>query len=436
MAKKEKSKGDRLAGPIAMPGPCRSATTASSATARSRRCRTRRLGRLDVPAALRLAERLRQILGRRAGSFRVAPVDITVPADRRYLPGTMILETSWAHRHRLDHRARRAADRPVAPRGRPLHHLPPHAQRLRGRAHPAAHHPLRVGRGADDHGLRAGARLRPRARPLGVHRHELPPGGRRAPSAPDVDADPHHRHAAGLRGRPGQRPDPAQGGRRPLRRAVLGRRRAAHGLRRRLQAPGLDRPPLAALAGPRPVPRPPVAQLPAAQRAHAEGPDLRADRRARRRGQRPRCPETLGGDRNYDYRFTWIRDATFAPVGHVLPRLRLGGRRLLRLHRRDRRADDDLQIMYGIGGERELVEQRARPPSRATPIPGRCGSATPRTPSSSTTSGAPCSTRCTCTPRRPTTSTTGSGRSSRSRWPRRSSTGASPTPASGRSAAS
>jgi GH15 family glucan-1,4-alpha-glucosidase len=35
------------------------------------------------------------ILGRRAGTFRVAPLDVTVPADRRYLPGTMILETSW-----------------------------------------------------------------------------------------------------------------------------------------------------------------------------------------------------------------------------------------------------------------------------------------------------------------------------------------------------
>ena len=38
------------------------------------------------------------ILGRRAGIFRVAPVDVTVPADRRYLPGTMILETSWGTR--------------------------------------------------------------------------------------------------------------------------------------------------------------------------------------------------------------------------------------------------------------------------------------------------------------------------------------------------
>ena len=35
------------------------------------------------------------ILGRHAGSFQVGPVDVQVPADRRYLPGTMILETSW-----------------------------------------------------------------------------------------------------------------------------------------------------------------------------------------------------------------------------------------------------------------------------------------------------------------------------------------------------
>ncbi|MBA8793891.1 GH15 family glucan-1,4-alpha-glucosidase [Friedmanniella endophytica] len=36
-----------------------------------------------------------RLLGRHAGSFRVAPADISVPADVRYLPGTMILETSW-----------------------------------------------------------------------------------------------------------------------------------------------------------------------------------------------------------------------------------------------------------------------------------------------------------------------------------------------------
>ena len=36
-----------------------------------------------------------RMLGRHAGVFRIAPADVTVPADVRYLPGTMILETSW-----------------------------------------------------------------------------------------------------------------------------------------------------------------------------------------------------------------------------------------------------------------------------------------------------------------------------------------------------
>ncbi len=35
------------------------------------------------------------ILDRRAGGFRVGPTDQTVPAARRYLPGTNVLETTW-----------------------------------------------------------------------------------------------------------------------------------------------------------------------------------------------------------------------------------------------------------------------------------------------------------------------------------------------------
>jgi len=38
------------------------------------------------------------ILHRDAGSFRVAPADVNVPAGRRYIPGTMVLETSWETR--------------------------------------------------------------------------------------------------------------------------------------------------------------------------------------------------------------------------------------------------------------------------------------------------------------------------------------------------
>src|SRR5258708_37597347 len=35
------------------------------------------------------------MLDRDAGWFRFGPDDVNVPSDRRYLPGTMVLETSW-----------------------------------------------------------------------------------------------------------------------------------------------------------------------------------------------------------------------------------------------------------------------------------------------------------------------------------------------------
>jgi GH15 family glucan-1,4-alpha-glucosidase len=38
------------------------------------------------------------ILDRDAGGFRVGPADVTVPAGRRYLPGTNVLETTWVTR--------------------------------------------------------------------------------------------------------------------------------------------------------------------------------------------------------------------------------------------------------------------------------------------------------------------------------------------------
>src|SRR5947208_1647444 len=38
------------------------------------------------------------LLDRDAGTFRLGPADTMVPAARRYLPGTMVLETSWGTR--------------------------------------------------------------------------------------------------------------------------------------------------------------------------------------------------------------------------------------------------------------------------------------------------------------------------------------------------
>ncbi len=47
------------------------------------------LPRMDSPSVFG------DILDRQAGGFRLGPADVTVPAARRYLPGTMVLETSW-----------------------------------------------------------------------------------------------------------------------------------------------------------------------------------------------------------------------------------------------------------------------------------------------------------------------------------------------------
>ncbi len=68
-------------------------------------------------------------------------------------------------------------------------------------------------------------------------------------------------------------------------------------------------------------------------------------------------PEEIGGVRNWDYRYCWIRDATFS-----LYALMLGGYEAEALAWRDwllraaAGAPDQMQIMYGAAGERRLPE--------------------------------------------------------------------------------
>jgi len=71
-------------------------------------------------------------------------------------------------------------------------------------------------------------------------------------------------------------------------------------------------------------------------------------------------PEGIGGERNWDYRFTWIRDAAFTLYGLM----RIGfteeaGRFMAWLEARchELNPDGSLQIMYRIDGRRKLVEE-------------------------------------------------------------------------------
>jgi len=71
-------------------------------------------------------------------------------------------------------------------------------------------------------------------------------------------------------------------------------------------------------------------------------------------------PERIGGERNWDYRYTWIRDAAFTVYGL----LRIGfteeaGRFMHWLEERchDFQPESPLQIMYGIDGRRSPAEE-------------------------------------------------------------------------------
>jgi GH15 family glucan-1,4-alpha-glucosidase len=76
----------------------------------------------------------------------------------------------------------------------------------------------------------------------------------------------------------------------------------------------------------------------------------------------PTCslPESIGGARNWDYRYTWIRDAAFT----LYALIRIGFTeeaaafmKWIEARSHELKPDGSLQIMYGIGGEHELKEE-------------------------------------------------------------------------------
>jgi GH15 family glucan-1,4-alpha-glucosidase len=68
-------------------------------------------------------------------------------------------------------------------------------------------------------------------------------------------------------------------------------------------------------------------------------------------------PETPGGERNWDYRYSWIRDSTFSLWALHTLGFDQEARDFMRFIVTVCREDPNLQIMYGIGGEKQLTER-------------------------------------------------------------------------------
>jgi GH15 family glucan-1,4-alpha-glucosidase len=67
-------------------------------------------------------------------------------------------------------------------------------------------------------------------------------------------------------------------------------------------------------------------------------------------------PETPGGERNWDYRYTWIRDSTFALWGLYTLGFDWEADDFFWFIADMAERDEELQIMYGVDGERDLTE--------------------------------------------------------------------------------
>jgi GH15 family glucan-1,4-alpha-glucosidase len=294
------------------------------------------------------------ILGRHAGRFRVGPIDRVVPAARRYVPGTMVVETTWrSPTGWLDVRDALLVGpwRDDGDRARDWHRAPPDQ---------AAEHVLvrelhcRDGsvdvevdcRPAFDYGRSAGS-----WRYAGTGYHE-------AVCASDADA------AAAVR----LRTDLRLGVEGTSARAVTTLRAGDRAFCALAWGSG-EAPEDAAAAT---VRLDETAAFWRAWLARGRFPDhpwqihlqrsaltlkalTYAPTGALVAAATTSLPETPGGERNWDYRYSWLRDSTFT----LWALSTLGFEREAAEYFffvTDRMEDRHLQIMYGIDGRRELEE--------------------------------------------------------------------------------
>ncbi|MEA2251480.1 MAG: alpha,alpha-trehalase, partial [Solirubrobacteraceae bacterium] len=296
------------------------------------------------------------ILDRDAGSFKFAPVDTSVPAGRRYLPGTMVLETTWGTRTGW------IVVRDVLVIG-PWHH-----DEERSRTHrrsptdnDADHVLLRTVRCVNGH-----VEMRMDCEPrLDYGRHGVtweydgPGYGRALARAEDSEVELHLTTDLRIG---------FEGGRAVARTTLRDGENAFVAL-------GWSR-----HAGPQTYDD-------ASERldhtadywhewlSHGDFPDhpwrtylqrsaltlkglTYAPTGAMVAAATTSLPETPGGERNWDYRYAWIRDSTFMLWGlYTLGFDEEANDFFYFIRDVAAQSDDQLQIMYGIGGEKTLTEE-------------------------------------------------------------------------------
>jgi GH15 family glucan-1,4-alpha-glucosidase len=87
-------------------------------------------------------------------------------------------------------------------------------------------------------------------------------------------------------------------------------------------------------------------------------------------------PETVGGERNWDYRYSWVRDSTL--TAHALTELgceREAKRFRHFIVRSSGGHAEDLQILFGVGGERRISEEELHLQGYRDSRPVRIGNA-------------------------------------------------------------
>jgi GH15 family glucan-1,4-alpha-glucosidase len=294
------------------------------------------------------------ILGRLAGSFRIAPLDVNVPASRRYLPGTMILETSWGTPTGW------IIVRDVLLIG-PWHH---------SRDRSATYHRTPNDYEAE-HILLRGIRCVSGEVQMVMDCEPVLDYGRR-PAQWEYTGATYHQGVAACEG---------DDVRLTLTTDMLLGFEGGHAGSRTLLKEGDVRYVALSWGGA----EPPTSADDAYERlvwtahhwqhwlARGRFPDhpwrsylqrsaltlkglTYAPTGAVTAAGSTSLPETPGGNRNYDYRYAWIRDATFALWAMYSLGLDWEAIDFFSFIADMAAGDQDLQIMYGIGGERELVE--------------------------------------------------------------------------------